>query len=120
MRARERIRNWRKNRGMTQSELAEELGVTFSMISKWERGEDRVPEWVRTRMRQSRERNDILTEFGARFDEVKGRNGCQKREAGRLRETIRGMWNSGAYRTHGDLARALDVCKMTVWRHLNR
>ncbi len=34
----ENIRKYRKESGMTQEELAENLGVTFGTVSKWERG----------------------------------------------------------------------------------
>ena len=32
------IASCRKNRDMTQSELAEKLGVSINAVSKWERG----------------------------------------------------------------------------------
>lgn len=32
------ISKWRKEKGMTQEQLAEVLGVTFASVSKWERG----------------------------------------------------------------------------------
>lgn len=38
-------RKLRKKLGMTQSELAEKIGVTFGTVSIWERGL-RMPEWA--------------------------------------------------------------------------
>ena len=34
----ENIRSYRKNRGLTQEQLAERLGITLGTVSKWERG----------------------------------------------------------------------------------
>ena len=34
----ENIRNYRKDLGFTQEQLAERLGVTLGAVSKWERG----------------------------------------------------------------------------------
>jgi len=36
----DRIRNLRKKSGMTQTQLAEQLGVTYQTVSKWEKGEN--------------------------------------------------------------------------------
>lgn len=34
----EAVRAWRKARGMSQTELADALGVTWRTVSNWERG----------------------------------------------------------------------------------
>lgn len=39
-----RIREARKNRGFTQKELAEQIGVHQTTVGEWERGEKRIPE----------------------------------------------------------------------------
>ena len=33
------LRHWRKNRGLTQTQLAEQLFVSTQAVSKWERGD---------------------------------------------------------------------------------
>lgn len=37
---------WRERRGLSQIELARELGVHPMTVSKWERGKHRIPELV--------------------------------------------------------------------------
>ncbi len=39
----ERIRTLRQLKGMTQTELATELGVSFQQVQKYERGANRLP-----------------------------------------------------------------------------
>jgi len=34
-----RVALWRKEKGMTQLELAQQMGVTDKAVSKWERGD---------------------------------------------------------------------------------
>lgn len=36
------LRLFRKSRGMTQSDLAHEVGVTFQQVQKYERGSNRI------------------------------------------------------------------------------
>lgn len=38
----ERVRAWRKRRGLTQSGLARSVGVTFQQIQKYESGQNRI------------------------------------------------------------------------------
>ena len=37
------IKAWRLERGMTQKDIAEHLGVSYVMIYKFEKGKDRIP-----------------------------------------------------------------------------
>ena len=39
----EELRAWRKAKGLTQGQLAAYLGVKWLAISRWERGERRIP-----------------------------------------------------------------------------
>ena len=42
----QRIRDLRKKAGLTQEKLAQELGVTFQAVSKWEKGVN-IPDTAR-------------------------------------------------------------------------
>lgn len=39
---RKALRKWRKEVGMTQSDLAQQLGITQSIVSRWERGSEPI------------------------------------------------------------------------------
>jgi DNA-binding XRE family transcriptional regulator len=40
------LRGWRDSQGMTQQQLAGEIGVHWTTVSRWERGSGLVPGWV--------------------------------------------------------------------------
>lgn len=40
------LHEWRKSNGYSQSDLAKELGVSTNTISRWERGELKIPPFL--------------------------------------------------------------------------
>lgn len=50
------MKTLRKKLGLTQAELASELGITTSTISKWERDEERAPKWIESYLQMKLER----------------------------------------------------------------
>ena len=41
------LKQWRTGLGLTQIQAAELLGVDQSQITRWERGERKIPRWLR-------------------------------------------------------------------------
>lgn len=111
-----RFRNWRLNRGMTQVEIAAELGVSGGMISYWESGAVRLPPRVISAMRCSPDRSDILTDFGRVFARLVSPAEVGRRRFRALAEAIRARAGDRAV----DVARDLGVSTMTVYRHRRR
>ena len=58
-----RIANYRKEKGMTQMGLANQLGVSYQAVSNWERGES-MPDIAKL--------EDLSRELGASIDEILG------------------------------------------------
>jgi transcriptional regulator with XRE-family HTH domain len=50
---RETLRQYRKEKGWNQSQLAQLLGVTQTLISKWETGAESIPNDVEARLAQA-------------------------------------------------------------------
>ena len=44
------VKNYRKSRMLTQQELADQLSVNRTAVTKWELGQQQVPAWVITTM----------------------------------------------------------------------
>ena len=45
------LREWRKNEGLTQREVAVRLRITIQSFRRWERGESSMPAWVYYRLK---------------------------------------------------------------------
>ena len=58
-----RIAGYRKEKGMTQMGLANQLGVSYQAVSNWERGES-MPDIAKL--------GDLSRELGASIDEILG------------------------------------------------
>lgn len=121
MRHRDRLRNWRLNRGMTQKELAAEWGVVHSFVSCIERGERPMPAWVAAAIRRgTKERSDRLTEFGETMarvfrlfhPHVRMRAHCAQRA-----EQIAKMREEGM--RVRDIAAALGTSSQTIYNYLH-
>lgn len=120
MRHRDRLRNWRLNRGMSQKELAAEWGVAHSFVSQVERGARPMPAWMATRVRQGKEPSNRLTEFGETMVRilrlfrpyVPVRRHCPDRAA-----TIARMRAEGA--GVRDIAAAIGTSRQTVYNYLH-
>ena len=41
-----RLKEWRKEKGLTQKDLAETLGVAQQTIASWEIGRTEIPNWA--------------------------------------------------------------------------
>jgi transcriptional regulator with XRE-family HTH domain len=48
----EELKQWRTERGLTQTDLANFLSVPQSRISEWERGVYKVPRWMPLELKQ--------------------------------------------------------------------
>lgn len=122
MRHRDRLRNWRLNRGLTQKELAAEWGVAHTFISQMERGESSIPAWVRTALRRDslRERSDALTGFGQTMARVIARRsyGVMQRHCPERAETIRRLREEEGLSPRA-IALAIGTSTQTVYNYLH-
>ena len=57
------IASCRKNRDMTQSELAEKLGVSINAVSKWERGVN-LPDYSNLKEKYTPACKELIQYFG--------------------------------------------------------
>ena len=46
------LREWRGRLGLTQERLAQELGVTFTTVWRWEKGVQAIPPMLRLALQQ--------------------------------------------------------------------
>lgn len=120
-RHRDRLRNWRLNRGLTQKELAWEWGVVHSFVSALERGARPIPPWVLTAIRRdsAKERSDALTGFGETMSRIMARRSyavMQKHCPSRA-ETIRRLRTEG--RTPREIAKEIGTSTQTVYNYLH-
>lgn len=120
MRHRDRLRNWRLNRGLTQKELAAEWGVAHTFISHMERGASTMPAWVLTAIRRGslQERSDILTGFGEAMSRVIACRSyvVMQRHCAERAGTIRRMREAGS--STREIATAIGTSTQTVYNYL--
>jgi transcriptional regulator with XRE-family HTH domain len=109
----QRLRAWRLKRKLTQAKVASRLGVSLSMVSKWERGVDSVPAYVFEELKISP--NEALGIPPRRYFPM----AQWQRERGLAnRRRVASLLRENPNLTARQLADELGVTTMTIWRHL--
>jgi transcriptional regulator with XRE-family HTH domain len=67
------LQAWRKKNGYSQSQLAKVLGVASLSISRWERGDRKIPSFLHLALECMEKKGDELKNKGTKKKKEKGR-----------------------------------------------
>jgi transcriptional regulator with XRE-family HTH domain len=67
------LQAWRKKNGYSQSQLAKVLGVASLSISRWERGDRKIPSFLHIALECMEKKGDELKNKGTKKKKEKGR-----------------------------------------------
>jgi transcriptional regulator with XRE-family HTH domain len=67
------LQAWRKKNGYSQGQLAKVLGVASLSISRWERGDRKIPSFLHLTLECLEKKGDELKKKGTKTKKEKGR-----------------------------------------------